>query len=600
MINTLQKRFGLLLLLPVAVMLTAIGVAAYVYARDTLLSQWREATILKLQRAAHYVDMRLMRPKELIVIYQKAKDDSNAEGAQALIYEQLISLDGVVAVEEYRQADSPIKWPEEMSQHIGNICIQVAAHPQHASPDARQMVWLIAPIASAAGDGFDMLRVSLRFDYLVGAVVASGWWLSDQAFLIDNDGHMLAGTLDNGRLRRFGESGNALELATLQAMDKREFGTVIGADGHSGQISGFYKLSAAPWNLVIISPANEILAPVTRFSFYFITVGMISLTMILLIMRLIVGHTVVGIRDVSNAAARVARGQFHTQLPVKTHDEVGELTVSFNTMIGQLKERMRLKASINLAKEVQQHLLPEESLDFKGLDIASKSIYCDETGGDYYDYFKADEFGPGRIGIAVGDVSGHGVSSALLMATVRALIRGRVSTPGPISDILVDVNRLLCRDTHASGDFMTLFFMLIDTVRHEICWVRAGHDPAVLYDGNTDILMPMDGKGGALGIDSAMTFESCVNHGWTDRHVVVVYTDGVWETENSEGERFGKPRLHGLIRRHHAESAATIIEHILAALDEFCGQAKQMDDITLVVVKNHRAGNRISGTDSSG
>jgi len=590
MINTLQKRFGLLLLLPVAVMLITIGIAAYVYARNALLSQWREATILKLQRAAHYVDMRLSRPKEWIVIYQKTINDPSAERAQALVYEQLQALDGVMAVEMYRRADSPVKQPVDMTINRGNIRIEVADHPQHESSGTRQTVRLIAPIGAATGDGPDTLRVSLRFDYLVDAVVASGWWLSDQAFLIDNDGQVLASMPADGQLRRFGESGNALELATLQAMAQREFGTVIGVDDHLSQISGFYKLNAAPWNLVIISPANEILAPVTRFSFYFITAGLISLTSIILIMRLIVGHTVAGIREVSNAAARVAKGQFHTQLPIKTHDEVGELTASFNTMIGQLKERMRLKASINLAKEIQQHLLPDESLDFKGLNIASKSIYCDETGGDYYDYFKADEFGPGRIGIAVGDVSGHGVSSALLMTTARALIRGRVSTPDSISDILADVNRLLCRDTHASGDFMTLFFMLIDTLRHEISWVRAGHDPAVLYDGDTDVFFPLDGKGSALGIDSAMTFEPPVTHKWADNHVLVSYTDGVWETENLAGERFGKPRLHELIRRHHAESAAIIIKHILAALSDFRGQAKQLDDITLVVIKNQRIG----------
>jgi sigma-B regulation protein RsbU (phosphoserine phosphatase) len=108
---------------------------------------------------------------------------------------------------------------------------------------------------------------------------------------------------------------------------------------------------------------------------------------------LVTGGTVSSIRDISRAADRVARGDYGDPLPVKTRDEVGELTRSFNTMVLQLEERIRLKEALDVAMEVQQNLLPTEMPRAKGLDIAGESIYCDETGGDFYDFHKSIEVG---------------------------------------------------------------------------------------------------------------------------------------------------------------------------------------------------------------
>ena len=300
------------------------------------------------------------------------------------------------------------------------------------------------------------LAVDLRFSYLTDAVVESGWWQRHRAYLVDETGTVLAG--NHADLpQRIGDSGNALEQAVLAAMTTSNFGTVFGEGQPPAEIGGFYRLMEAPWYLVIFAPGDEILAPLVRFRWYFAVTGSVFIMVILVLIRWVTGRTASAVRNVSEAAKEISEGRFGGRLPVTSLDEVGELTRSFNTMTRQLEERSRLKEALNLAMEVQQNLLPSHDIRFHGLDIAGRSLYCDETGGDYYDFFKNIGGQTHRIGIAVGDVAGHGVSAALLMATARALIRSRISQPGSLSSVVTDVNRLLCRDTGVDGQLHVPF-----------------------------------------------------------------------------------------------------------------------------------------------
>jgi sigma-B regulation protein RsbU (phosphoserine phosphatase) len=297
------------------------------------------------------------------------------------------------------------------------------------------------------------------------------------------------------------------------------------------------------------------------------------------------GGTVSSIRDISRAADRVARGDYGDPLPVKTRDEVGELTRSFNTMVLQLEERIRLKEALDVAMEVQQNLLPTEMPRAKGLDIAGKSIYCDETGGDLYDFLEVCCRDSDQIGIAVGDVSGHGISAALLMATVRAFLRCRVTQRGGIAEIISDVNRLAAYDTRETSQFMTLFYIEINPGEQRLSWVRAGHEPAVFYDPATDKFEELHGKGVALGIDGNIGYHENVKTGLSGGQIILIGTDGLWESRNKSGEMFGKERLKVLIREHARSSSEEILTFIIDSLKAFQGSVKQEDDVTLVVAK---------------
>jgi sigma-B regulation protein RsbU (phosphoserine phosphatase) len=220
-----------------------------------------------------------------------------------------------------------------------------------------------------------------------------------------------------------------------------------------------------------------------------------------------------------------------------------------------------------------------------GLDIAGRSLYCDETGGDYYDFLQFAEWSPGRVVIAVGDVAGHGISAALLMTTARALLRARIAQPGTLAQVMADANRLLCMDTAQSGNFMTLFLLVLDTAERQSRWVRAGHDPAMVYDPIADTFIEWTGEGMAIGVDETQTYQEHTVYEWVPGQIILLGTDGIWETENPDGQMLGKERVRAVIRRHRDGSAEAILQAIVAAIGLFRQTAPQLDDITLVVAK---------------
>ena len=187
--------------------------------------------------------------------------------------------------------------------------------------------------------------------------------------------------------------------------------------------------------------------------------------------------------------------------------------------------------------------------------------------------------------IVVGDVSGHGIHSALLMASARASLRQRVSLPGSLSQIFADVNRQFCLDVRESGAFMTLFYLAVDSTRRSLRWVRAGHDPAIYFDPVTGIFEELSGKGPPLGLDKDLVFEEKEKGGMQRGQIVFVGTDGIWETIDAQGRMFGKQRVHDIIRCHHGLNARQIVQTVIGELKEFRQELKPADDITMVVVK---------------
>jgi sigma-B regulation protein RsbU (phosphoserine phosphatase) len=157
--------------------------------------------------------------------------------------------------------------------------------------------------------------------------------------------------------------------------------------------------------------------------------------------------------------------------------------------------------------------------------------------------------------------------------------------PDDPSKIITAVNRLLCLDTDQSSNFMTLFFIMLDVAKNEVQWVRAGHDPAMLYDTATDEFVELGGEGIALGIDEEWSFEEYSLNGLYDGQVILIGTDGIWETENEQGERYGKDRLREILRCNSRDSAEKIIQVITDSLAAFRQKATQTDDVTMVVIK---------------
>jgi sigma-B regulation protein RsbU (phosphoserine phosphatase) len=249
------------------------------------------------------------------------------------------------------------------------------------------------------------------------------------------------------------------------------------------------------------------------------------------------------------------------------------------------QEKDRIKHSLFLAREVQQNLLPHKNPKIDGLDVAGTSIYCDETGGDYYDYIDSSPHDQRQLSVAIGDVAGHGISSALLMATVRSSLRQRASLPGGVPQIISDVNRQLAQDVEDSGQFMTLFYLMIDRKHMQAHWVRAGHDPALLYDPRSESFEELGGSGIALGVDEDWEYKAYTRADLSNGQIIFLSTDGIWEAFNPDGEMFGKDRITDILRNKALASADDIIHEILASLKSFQQGAPLEDDITLVIIK---------------
>jgi sigma-B regulation protein RsbU (phosphoserine phosphatase) len=248
------------------------------------------------------------------------------------------------------------------------------------------------------------------------------------------------------------------------------------------------------------------------------------------------------------------------------------------------KHLEQIIAALNVAQEVQQSLLPQNPPKEERLDIAGRSLYCDETGGDYYDYIELPRLGPDTYAIVVGDVSGHGISSALLMAGVRAYLRSRVSQAGSAAEIISDVNRLVSADTIETNQFMTLFFLVLESQNRRISWVRAGHDPALLYTPDADHFEKLEGQGLPLGVEKSWQYRDYTK---TVRpgQILILTTDGILETRNKNGEMFGRDRVKEIIRRYAGLGAEGIRLAVIDAVTAFRGESHQEDDITLVVLK---------------
>jgi len=273
-------------------------------------------------------------------------------------------------------------------------------------------------------------------------------------------------------------------------------------------------------------------------------------------------------------------------IPILTHGS--KLRDDSGVIIGNMAfvtDLTEQKKALALAAEVQKSLLPQYGAHVPGLDVAGKNVSCDEIGGDYFDFLEQKDYPNAPLSIVVGDIAGHGVDAALLMTTARAFLRMRASQSGNISEIITEMNRHLTSDVLDTGRFMTLFYLAIDPDRKRLQWVRAGHDPAIIYDPKQNTFEELTGNGIALGVNEDFCYEENIKAGVSDGQIIALGTDGIWEARNREGNMFGKKRFREIIRRNAKEKAINILDAVYDGLDQHTRGLKSDDDITLVVAK---------------
>jgi len=295
------------------------------------------------------------------------------------------------------------------------------------------------------------------------------------------------------------------------------------------------------------------------------------------------------ISDLSRATQAVQEGNLAARVPVERRDQLGMLGESFNSMTGSIgrliteqKHLQRLENEISIAREVQDQLFPQNLPHVEGIEIEAICKAARSVSGDYYDFI---QLSPTQVAIAIADISGKGISAALLMASLQAALRSQLLTPGSenmsTAELVSRLNKHLVRNT---GDdrFATFLIAVYDLVARKLRYTNAGHLPGFcLSDGRAQHL---DVGGIVLGIvDDYAYKEGCVDV--PPNAVFIGYSDGLVEPENAYGEEFGVSRLEAAAQRVRHGQPRKIAESLMTAAEEWSGSPEQADDMTVVVAK---------------
>jgi len=422
-----------------------------------------------------------------------------------------------------------------------------------------------------------------------------------KAFLVNRNGRLIAtstGVPVTGKMnfpaiasdsadRQIAKAAKYLEesFGSFRAIDaKYQINLKLNDKPYLLMISPSEHETGLTWIIATLVPESDFLADIKSGRELSIKIGIIAVLITLLFGVIMGAISLWPMLDLARFVHRVGKGDLNHELKLEYSTEFVKLSREINAMTAGLRDRLRLHNSLVLAQEVQQNLLPSDTPNVEGLDIAGHATYCDETGGDYYDFLEISGLPSTTTAIAVGDVVGHGVAAAMLMATARGSLRSRCRIPGTLADLLAHLNDQLVEDT--GGDrFMTMMLMTIDAKRKEMRWATAGHDAPIIYNPASDRFIELAGNGLALGLKKGVDYEE---NRFTDvrpGQVYMVLTDGLFEAFNKNGKMFGKKRLRKLIRNFARLSAKEIAEQINIELAKFLGDTSPADDLTFVIVK---------------
>ena len=257
----------------------------------------------------------------------------------------------------------------------------------------------------------------------------------------------------------------------------------------------------------------------------------------------------------------------------------------YNAIIYSMaNEKKRLDHDLEIARDIQRILLPAEAPAINGFQISGLNVPARQVSGDYFDYIRVDDE---RLGVAIADVSGKGVPASLIMAICRSVLRAEAARNPSPADVLRKVNRQLYPDIKEDM-FISMAYLILDHQRDRVTLARAGHDAPLLYKRASQSVTPVKSPGMVVGIDSGNVFDRLT----TDFAVplerddcLVLYTDGVTEALNTEGDEFGLDRMIQSVRASATDGAQTIVKRIIEDVRNFTGSLPQNDDITLIAIR---------------
>jgi sigma-B regulation protein RsbU (phosphoserine phosphatase) len=329
----------------------------------------------------------------------------------------------------------------------------------------------------------------------------------------------------------------------------------------------------------------------------FATVSLVIMGVIFLLLELgalsvgvnLTRHVTQTVDELYSATQKVQRGDFAHHIRIGKKDQLGALGEAFNTMAGSIselieeqRERQRLENELSIAREVQAQLFPQSLPRIPGIELAALCRPARVVSGDYYDFLP---LGPAQVGLAIADISGKGISAALLMACLQAALRSQVLADEQAShntaELVSRLNRHLFLNT-SQERYATFFYGVYDASRRTLHYTNAGHFPPFCLVG--DRVQKLEEGGMVVGL-----FDNCrYDQGLIQLErgaLLVAYSDGLIESENVYGEEFGRDGLLREVLGRRNSPPQQLAEALLAAEEEWAGTPEQADDMTVIVAR---------------
>jgi serine phosphatase RsbU (regulator of sigma subunit)/anti-sigma regulatory factor (Ser/Thr protein kinase) len=356
------------------------------------------------------------------------------------------------------------------------------------------------------------------------------------------------------------------------------------ARGRQGEKKIGYYMYYKPWDWILLSTAYEsdifgraeVVKERTIIAIAF--VGLLAIFLVTLSIRKMFGP----LKQLTELTHKVAEGNLDASIAVESKDEIGALARSFNLMLRSIKQNVRISEEFNVARRMQAEMLPKVAPQIPGLRIESYSLPATEVGGDFYDFLPLEG---NRLGVVIGDVSGKGVSGAMVMTGALSAIRFAAEERQTTNEILERSNRRLVNDIQVNM-FVAVFCGIFDLDRKVLYYSNAGQTMPLLYRHGRVSFLPQSENGDRfpLGIRPQVKFEQ-LQLALQPDDLLVFYTDGIVDMANGMVEPFGFERLQESIKKHAAISLNEMPKRLIADAEAYTGVREHVDDLTLMVVR---------------
>ncbi len=355
------------------------------------------------------------------------------------------------------------------------------------------------------------------------------------------------------------------------------------ARGRQGQKKiGYYKYFA-PWNWVILATGYENDVYSSREELKRTVYQIIGLVMLLgvLVVYFWIRHMFKPVQQLTEITKEVAAGNWDISIEHDANDEIGVLAKAFNQMVRSLRENARIWHEFNVARDMQAQMLPARPPDIPGLSIGAKSTPTREVGGDFYDFLALQD---GHCGVVVGDVSGHGVSAAMVMTAAMSAVRFAAEEKKRTDEVLNKVNARLSKDMQ-NHMFVALFYAIYEPETRLLHYTNAGQTmPFLLRAGETSFLPQAEESDRfPLGIVQSARYEQ-LTIALQPGDKLIFYTDGIVDAVNGTSESYGFHRFAESIKRHAALKPSLLTENLISDMTDYSGKPGIRDDVTLVII----------------